>query len=537
MDKVQIEIDTETRKKLAILECVKNIVISCPKLSRAELLLMKYNSTDHCPSWAVDQILQERNRANEIELDIQVRTQEQEEAQLRNECIMHIVIGEKDDATEKIVRYLLRKNHIYTLKDDDKAEMFIYESGIYVRNGESSLRQIMRRILDKGYKESIVSQILSKIQADTFIDYDKFMKPNNKYEIPVQNGILNVLTKTIEPFTPYKIFFNKCPVIYDPRASCPNIDKFLSEVLASPDDCKVYYELGGFALIDEYLFEKAGMFVGGGRNGKGKSLELMKRIVGSENCYGLPLASLDSNNPNIWQIHNKKLNLAGDISNNDLKDTGLFKSMTGRDQITVPRKYHPSFTFVNSAKFVFACNELPMVYDTSAGFWDRWILLEFPYFFQPQEEFDKLLNKEQPIPSNWKVRDESIIEKIATPIELSGLLNAFLEGLDRLLKQKHFSTTKGSSEIKNLWIRKANSFMAFCFDFVEESYEGKITKKELRSQYARYCNKYKLKGKSDMVIKISLQELFGATEERKYDSLTGNADWYWEGIKWKNQIK
>jgi len=39
---------------------------------------------------------------------------------------------------------------------------------------------------------------------------------------------------------------------------------------------------------------------------------------------------------------------------------------------------------------IFACNELPRVYDTSKGFWRRWILINFPYEFVDRERYKTL---------------------------------------------------------------------------------------------------------------------------------------------------
>jgi putative DNA primase/helicase len=222
------------------------------------------------------------------------------------------------------------------------------------------------------------------------------------------------------------------------------------------------------------------------------------------------------------------LNLAGDISNKDLKETGMFKACTGRSLLGGRRKFLNNINFENYAKFIFACNELPMVYDSSRGFWDRWILLEFPFTFVPKDEYDRAEDK-----SLLKIRDEEIIQKIVTPEELSGFLNECLNALDRLLKQRHFSTTEGSEEVKTKWIRKSNSFMAFCLDKLEGCYEGKIRKRDLRQCYSNYCKEHKLVSKSDIVIKIVLQELYGVVEERIETSELNIRDWYWLGVKFK----
>lgn len=435
-------------------------------------------------------------------------------------------------ASELVTKYILSKTKIFTTKDDEKSEMWIYKNGIYVPQGKSEIKEIMRDILDEQYSTFIYNAVVAKIEPDTYIDADEFFRMHYKYkdEIPVENGILNIKTKELSEFNPRRVFFNKLPVKYDPTAVCPKIDKFFRDVLASEDDINVLYELAGFSFLKDYKYEKAFMMVGGGRNGKGKSIELFKRLVGIENCCSAPLMSLVPESFTISELFGKMLNLAGDIGNTDLKDTSMFKSLTGRDLVGGKRKFLKNINFENYAKFVFACNELPMVYDLSRGFWDRWVLLEFPYTFVTKEEYDITPDK-----TFFKIKDDDIIQKITTPEEMSGFLNKALEGLDRLLLNKRFSSTKGTGEVKSTWIRKSNSFVAFCYDFIEDDANGKINKKDLRKKYADYCKAHNVSSKSDFVIKKALMDMFGVSEE-KSNAFGEFYEWVWTGIRWKEDV-
>jgi len=428
-------------------------------------------------------------------------------------------------ASEVMVDYIESKHSIYTTREDKASEIWIYEDGVYIPNGRSIIKEIIRIIMQEYSSSMFQNQVINKIENDTYINSEDFFNNNYVYEIPVQNGILNVLTKELVKFTPKKIFFNKLPVTYVPESKCPMIDKFLTDVLASPDDKKVFYEIAGFGLIKEYIFEKSIMMVGDGRNGKGKSLELLKRLVGAKNCCSLNLSSLKPDSFALSELFGRLFNLAGDLSSTDLKDTGVFKSLTGRDIISASRKFLKNIYFTNYAKMVFACNELPKVYDSSMGFWERWILLEFPYRFVEKEVYKEAEDK-----SLLKIRDENIIDKITTEEELSGFLNEALVGLERILKNRRFSYSKGTEEIKNTWIRKSDSFKAFCLDNIEEEVESKIMKKEIRRAYSKYCKKHKLRGVSDKSIKITLEEQYGVSEG--YVNMFGNQEHCWEGIKW-----
>lgn len=435
--------------------------------------------------------------------------------------------------TEIVSGAIEKSYYIYTIKEDKICEMWIYKEGIYMPNAKSEVKAIARLILGQAYNVSFVNEIISKIEADTFIEHKIFFENNYVQLVPVQNGILNLLTKELLPFDPNKIFFNKLPVSYNPSAKCPAIEKHLKDVLKCEDDTEVFYELVGYCLWKDYQIEKAVMMVGGGRNGKGKTIEMVKRLVGMENCTSVPLIVMNEESFSLSNLFGKMINLAGDLSSTALQQTGMFKQTTGRDMISAKRKFLTDINFTNYAKHIFACNELPRVYDNSLGFWERWLMLEFPYTFVSEEEYHKLPDNEKKMK---KIMDVDHISKITKLEELEGLLIKALEGLDRILRTKEFSKTPGSETIKQFWIRKADSFMAFCFDHLEESYESYIIKSDLRKAYSEYCHEHKVKGLSDTSIKITLQELFGVSEDY-VTVFNGDRKTVWSGVFFKEKSK
>lgn len=450
---------------------------------------------------------------------------------IKDEIKNALILKQRNIATELIVDKLKRDYFLYSTKDDIKSEMWVYQEGVYKPNGKSVVKEQCRLLLEEAYTTQLANDVISKIETDTMIEHDEFFKNRYVNEIPVENGILDVVKLELKPFDPQKIFFNKLPVKYDSDAKCPHIDKFLKQILSKEEDVEVAYELIGQGLFKDYFTEKAGMLVGSGRNGKSKFLELIKRLVGVENTCSVPLRSMKEDNSSLCELHERLFNLAGDLSHGDLKQLGCFKQTVGRDLIQTHRKFLRDLIFVNYAKHIFACNELPRVYDSSDGFWDKWVLLEFPYKFITQKELDKLPEKEK---INKKIKDPEIIEKITTSIELSGLLNMSLISLHRLFKNKNFSQTKGSKEIKDIWIRRADSCAAFCIDTIEESYDGFITKLQFRKRFHHYCKKHNIKGASNMAIKVTLEERYGVSEGRKY--LNEQQESVWEGIKFKGDF-
>ena len=432
---------------------------------------------------------------------------------------------QKTEATETIAQHIQATQKIYTTRDDKNSEVWIYQKGIYIPSGKTYIKEITRKLLGVAYTPHLKNQVLEKIEADTYIDQEEFFNNNIEDEICCETGILNLRTRELTEFNQDKIFFTKIPVEYNPQAVCPGIESFFKSILKNAEDSKVMFELFGFLLYKNYFIEKAVMFIGDGRNGKGKTIDLMKRFIGVKNASSVPLQQFETDQFAAGELFNKLANLPGDLDSRTLNNTGTFKTLTGRDLISAPRKYLSRVSFVNHAKMVFACNKLPRTKDTSIAFWNRWVLFEFPFTFLSEQEINNLSEDER---KKVKLRDTEIIDKISNPEELSGLLNKALDGLQDLLEKKDFSVSKGIKEIKDLWIRKSDSFLAFCLDNIEEANEVRIEKKVLRKKYIAFCKLHKVKAQSDKALRETLFENYPVSEERDESGR------YWEGISFRH---
>jgi P4 family phage/plasmid primase-like protien len=430
---------------------------------------------------------------------------------LESNVKLNLALHKTTEATESIVQFFLRNNKVYTTRDDKTSEVWIYRDGIYIPQGKTYITEFVREVTKEAFTTYFCNQVIAKLEADTYIDQDVFFNSWTKDEIIVLNGILNLETRELSEYTQDKIFFNKLPVIYDETKDCPNIRKHFESVLRYKDDTQVLFELFGFLLWKEYFIEKAAMFSGSGRNGKSKTVELMKRFIGVENCTNIPLQQLENDRFALGELFNKMANLSPDLSPTALTQTGIFKALRGRDELTADRKFKARVKFVNHAKMIFCANELPKTHDTTEAFWNSWILLEFPYTFLSKKEMKSRTENE------WiKEADVNIIEKLTTPNELSGLLNRALDGLDQIRSQKDFSYSKNTEEVKRLWIKKSDSFMAFFMDCCEKKYGEYVFKDKLGEAYSKYCMEKELKPMGTISIKntLSMQNVW---EERKPD--------------------
>ena len=55
------------------------------------------------------------------------------------------------EASEELANTFLSNNHVHTIKSDDKPEMWIYEAGIYIPNGATTINEYVDKVLGTQY--------------------------------------------------------------------------------------------------------------------------------------------------------------------------------------------------------------------------------------------------------------------------------------------------------------------------------------------------------------------------------------------------
>lgn len=390
-------------------------------------------------------------------------------------------------ASEMLADEFVKTYNAYTIRNDDIVEIYIYNEGIYIPNGKSYIREYVRSIIGNYYKESFVKTVIDKIAVDTYIEQNRFFVDEPCNLIPVANGILDIDTGELIDYTPKLKFFTKLPVVYDPIIKAEKTEQFVKDITNNQEDFLTIQEIAGYLLYRENKFEKAIMLLGSGRNGKSKMIELLEKMIGKENSVNISLKMLEQDSFAICSFKDKYANFSPDLSKEALTDTGNFKSLVGRDMITANRKFLTRIMFKSYAKMIFATNDLPITKDISDGFWDRWVMIDFPFKFE-----------DPPTEPHHKLKDPEIIAKITTPKEMSGFLNWSLEGLARLLKNKKFTKDMKTSEIKMKWITASSTFARFWFDEIDMTgnINDQVRLDDLYNAYEEFCTRHGIEKES-----------------------------------------
>jgi P4 family phage/plasmid primase-like protien len=319
-------------------------------------------------------------------------------------------------------------------------------------------------------------------------------------------------TLELTEHSPDQLHLIQLPLKYDSKARCPNITKFLRQVL-NREDVITALEIIGYCLYKSAEYEKATMLVGSGSNGKSVFLKLIEALVGSENTSHIALQDLDKDRFASAGLYCKMVNTFADLKKVKLMSTGHFKMLVSGDRIRGQNKFKDPFDFNNYAKLIFSANEIPESEDQTYAYYRRWLILEFEKVF---DEADK---------------DTKLINKLSAPEELSGLLNLALIALKKLRHDNGFKDIP-VEEIRKKYEERSNTVKAFidskCIINISDQLCD-ILVTDLYAEYCKFCNEERKERPLDMsVLGKRLKEL-GILKKQLQRS--GDKSYYYIGIK------
>lgn len=427
--------------------------------------------------------------------------------------------------------FFLRHYHFKTIALEESSVCYVYNGGIYVQEAYTLVDRETRRMLKEAYSGNSSNAVLAHIKAQTYIREEDFIV-KNPLLLPVQNGILNVQTRELMNYSHDYYFFKKLPVTYNPEAQCWTIGEFFDQVLPDINDVFLLQQIFGYCLFRDYNIHKFFVFSGYGRNGKGVTLNILAKLLGSQNTTHHSLFKLSDGGFMASELFRKMANINADLPEGIIKDTGMLKQLCGGDRITANRKFMTGISFKNYAKLIFSTNGMPQFHDTSEGWKKRWILIEFKEQFFSETEIKELEDEEQ---KGINIANPNLFDEITTEENMSGLLNWALDGLQTLFEDGAFTPSKSSAEAWRIIRMKGDPYSIFCEETLEEDSFKYVAKSALRVIYAKWCIKNGLPTKLvNKKLKDALENLpFPVWEEQRVEV---NGERCWVGIK-INEIK
>ncbi|MFD7918873.1 phage/plasmid primase, P4 family [Streptomyces sp. NPDC059740] len=246
--------------------------------------------------------------------------------------------------------------------------------------------------------------------------------------VACENGLLRIGDRALLPHTPG--FFNlvSVPFAYDPTATAPTWEHFLSQIWPDdPDAITALQEWFGYVLSGRTDLQKILLIVGPSRSGKGTIARVLKALVGKENLAGPTLAGLGTNF-GLSTLVGKSLAVISDArlaGNDNTQVVERLLTISGDDTIDVDRKYREQWTGKLPSRLMILSNELPHFGDSSGVIANRFVLLSMRVSW---------LGKEDP----------TLTDRLTD--EMPGILNWALDGLARIQRTRRITEPASSRD-------------------------------------------------------------------------------------------
>jgi putative DNA primase/helicase len=211
-----------------------------------------------------------------------------------------------------------------------------------------------------------------------------------------QNGTIDLRSGTLRPHRREDLITRLAPVVYDPDATCPTWERFLSEAQPDEEIRAFLYRLAGYSLTGVTREHVLPIHFGKGRNGKSTYNETLSGIMG-DYARAIPQELMLEKRGNGHPADRATLLGCRYASSSETDEdralsAALIKHLTGGDTISARFMRENYFEFKPTHKLVLLTNHRPLIRDTTDSIWSRVMLIHWSVSFKGRED-TSLLDK------------------------------------------------------------------------------------------------------------------------------------------------
>lgn len=374
---------------------------------------------------------------------------------------------------DKFATYMKNTSHVVKINN----QLHIYKDGIY----------------ENGYKEIETEMIhyipnLKKTQRREVLDYMELITESRQMSeanlIAFENGVYDMVTGELKPFSSDMVITNKIPWNYNPDAYSELADKTLDKLSCGDKNIRALLEeCIGYCFYRRNELGKAFILTGDKSNGKSTFLDCMKAILGEQNISALDLKEL-GDRFNTAMMFGKLANIGDDIGDDFLQGSqvSIFKKIVTGNRIKAERKGQDPFEFNPYIKLLFSANDIPRMKDKTGAVLRRLVIIPFnATFSKDSDDYDPYIK--------YKLIEQDSMEYF---IKLG------VEGLQRVIINQGFTQSEKVQNQLNEYEEENNPIIAFIADCGVDAIENEPTN-EVYKRYQVFCAENNMQPMSNII--------------------------------------
>jgi P4 family phage/plasmid primase-like protien len=436
----------------------------------------------------------------------------------------------RETKVRELAEKLEEKYHFAAMQDTKELFYYVKKKGVYEPAGplvEAELEKLQLGILT-----DTVNNVIQKLARRHLHKRDDF--DSDKYIINMQNGLYDIRAGKLKKHTHRYLSRSQIPVKYVPKAKCVRFGKFLHEVVY-PDQVRTMVETMAYTLLRDNPFEHYVILLGVGSNGKSVLMHVLTALHGTDNVSSTPLTSLLTNRFAKKELEGKNINIDMEMSKATINDMSVLKELTGVQPVRIEPKHLPAYTTRLWAKLFFSTNEMPEMNDYSDGHFRREIIISCPYRFEEVSTEQEKADIELSISagSNRRIADPALKDKLTTPEELSGIFNALVTPLRKIMLERKpvYTDAKSIEDRRKRHVLVADPIGAFWEDAITPDPDGSVYKDTLSNSYKLFCkvNRLPIDGYDSFCRAVKRKFQYEGLSDGRDNSKERKA--LWKGIK------
>ena len=409
---------------------------------------------------------------------------------LRDEAFQKpVFFNDKTFLFDRFATWLKNSENVVSISN----QLHIYQDGIY-------------RVGYKAIETAMIQQIpnLKKTQRREVLDYmeliaDEKTQADARY-IGFRNGILDVVTNKMQPFTPDLVITNQIPWDYNPEAYNELADDTLDKLACDdPTIRALLEECIGYCFYRRNELGKAFILTGDKSNGKSTFLDCVKTILGDENISALDLKEL-GDRFSTSMMFGKLANIGDDIGDDFLQGSQVatFKKVVTGNRIKAERKGQDPFEFNPYIKLLFSANDIPRMKDKTGAVLRRLVIIPF------NARFTKYLPDGSLDPNYNPYIKYELIEQSS----IEYLIRLGVEGLRRILENAEFTKSEKVEEQIDEYENENNPIKAFIDECGVEMIENEPTG-DVYLRYKIFCADCGMQPMSNIIFSKQINKRLG----------------------------
>src|SRR5699024_5807850 len=306
---------------------------------------------------------------------------------------------------------------LFDLEENTRVAMYQPHEGTYTRNTTLIKRVIswLEPNLNNNKAEEVIYHLTNNAEVK---------EPTvSRHLIPVKNGVFNLQTKQLEPFSPNHVFTSKISTPYVESPIKPvidgwDIDKWLSSIACGDKEVvNLLWQVISDSLNGNYSRKKAIFLIGDGNNGKGTFQELITNLIGMKNIATLKVNQFEERFQ-LGILEGKTAVIGDDVpANVYIDDSSNFNSVVTGDIVQVELKNKQPYNTAFRCSVIQSTNGMPKFRNKTNGTIRRVLIVPFNADFNGTKE-------------NFKIKDEYIKDEKVLQYVLHKAINMDFERFD-----------------------------------------------------------------------------------------------------------